>query len=206
MAIHLLKEKSIESSTPLQIGKFGFLQKLTSTRFEIKALTGRYRNTTGNPAGINFKCDPRRKTLTCKFGTDSALIGFPNRKLAYMIFCPRFFYQPAALECEAPSTANPYIQDQAGTLLHELIHVRWLVNRDIGDGYSASGEGGECYGWPCVTSYAQNRNLPGFDPRNLPENVASNYEYYAFAVRAAYTDCSWTTYAGSMFGIGTLIN
>lgn len=123
-----------------------------------------------------------------------------------MIFCPYFFYQPAALECEAPSTANPNFQDQAGSFLHELLHVHWLVNRVIHDGFTATGDAGDCYNWNCVTYYAQSRNLPGFNSENLPENVASSYLYYAYAVRAAYTDCSWTTYAGSMLGLGALIN
>ena len=94
----------------------------------------------------------------------------------------------------------------AGSVFHELLHVRWLVNANIEDGFSPDFGSGACYGWTCVTYYAQSRNLPGWDPRNLPEVVASNYEYFAYAARAAVKDCTWTGWIGDTFGLGSLIN
>lgn len=161
-------------------------------------------NTTGNDAGISFLCDPQRKSWACRFGTNAILLGYPATQTAQIILCPNFFYQPQTLECEVPSTQNPYISEMTGSLMHELLHIRWLVNRVINDGVSSTGEEAQCYNWNCVTNYAQSRKLPTFDPRNYPENVAAAYEYYAYAARAAVTDCSWTTYVGSMFGLGAL--
>lgn len=160
-------------------------------------------NTTGNDAGVKYLCDPTRHTLACKFGTTAALLGIPSTQTAYILLCPTFFYQPATLECETPSTENNYIEEIAGSILHSLISIQWLVNRDIQNGFSSTGMENDCSEWNCVTSYAQSRNLPLFDSRNYPENVAAAYLNYAFAARAALTDCSWTNYVGSMFGLQT---
>lgn len=157
----------------------------------------------GNNAGITFFCDPPRQSLACTHGTIAVIAGSPSTQTANIVLCPPFFYQPQALECEAPSFYNPRIDEMAGSLLHELTHVPWLVGRDVQDGYiSGSAETGYCYDWNCVTQYAQERNLPTFDTRNNPENVATAYQYYALAARAAATDCSWKSYVGSMFGLG----
>lgn len=59
-----------------------------------------------------------------------------------------------------------------------------------------------CYDFACATAFAANRNMPGFDSRNRPEVVATNYEYYAYAVRATSAGCSWTGYAGDSYGLG----
>lgn len=163
-------------------------------------------NTTGNTAGVNYLCDPTRRSLTCKFSTKAALLAFVRTKTAYMVFCPAFFYQPATLECETPSTEHSYMGEIAGGILHNLLHIQWLVNRDIQNGFSFTGIENYCFDWNCVTSNAQSRDLPTFDSRNYPEDVAASYVYYAYAARAAGRDCSWSAYVGSMFGLQTLIN
>ena len=88
--------------------------------------------------------------------------------------------------------------------MHELLHVRWLVNRNIADGWNPQFGPGACYDWNCAVANAQNARLPGADVRNFPVNVMANYQYFAAAVRAANTDCSWRTWAGSLFGLGSL--
>lgn len=60
-----------------------------------------------------------------------------------------------------------------------------------------------------MTTYARERALPGYDdPRNFPENVATSYEYFAYAARAAEANCTgvgasegWMEWAGSLFGL-----
>ena len=96
------------------------------------------------------------------------------------------------------------MSEMAGTILHELTHVNWLVDRNIKDGWSNDFGWGACYGWTCATYNAQHSVLPGFDIRNAPANVATNYEYFAYAARAAVTDCSWTGWLGDTFGLGSL--
>ncbi|KAL8827575.1 MAG: hypothetical protein Q9191_003099 [Dirinaria sp. TL-2023a] len=157
-------------------------------------------NTTGNDAAIKLRCDFQRKTHFCKEGTRAFLV-LPHT--AYMIFCPGFFYQPLALPCAVPTQQNPTINEQGGNFLHLLLQVPHLVGRDIHDGYHTDPKWkfGACYDWRCVTWYAYNRVLPDFNPVNFPENVAANYEYFAYGVRAEQTDCSWTRYAGSFFGL-----
>lgn len=59
-----------------------------------------------------------------------------------------------------------------------------------------------CWDFACATAFAANRNTPGFDSRNRPEVVATNYEYYAYAARATKAGCSWTGYAGEGYGLG----
>ena len=162
------------------------------------------RNTTGNDAGVGFLCDPRRRTTTCKYHADAQALGFPQTKTLYILFCPNFFNNPQALECQAPGSQNPAMMDMGGAVLHELLHVKWLVNRNIGDGWHPDFGWGAVYDWWSATMNAQNAVLPGFDVRNLPVNVVTNYVYYAFAVRAAATDCSWTTWIGNNFGLGSL--
>ena len=93
--------------------------------------------------------------------------------------------------------------------MHELLHVPWLVGKDIGDGYDRAAETGHggvgvepaTYGYNMVVNNAQSRNLPGREDWLMPENVADNYVYFAYAVRGSQTDCSWSTYAGNLFGL-----
>ena len=59
-----------------------------------------------------------------------------------------------------------------------------------------------CAEWNCIVQNAHDRALPGFKPENLPENVGSNYEYFAYAARAGRTECSWTEFAGDLYGGG----
>ena len=81
-------------------------------------------------------------------------------------------------------------------MLHELLHVTTLSGgkAQINDGSPA------CYDWNCLTQHAHDRNLPGFLDSNLPENVASNYEFLAYSARASRSDCSWTEFAGNAWG------
>ena len=180
------------------------VQKQSGLTAQTVKLTHLNRNTTGDDAGVSFRCDPRRKTQICKYGTEAAALGQPASKTLYLVVCPSFFNSPASLQCEVPSTSNPYLTDQAVSVMHELLHVRWLVNRNIGDGWSPQFGQGACYDYNCAVANAQNARLPATDLRNYPVNVMANYQYYAIAVRAATTDCSWTTWAGSMFGMGSL--
>lgn len=81
-------------------------------------------------------------------------------------------------------------------MLHELLHIKTVVNAQtqILDGSPP------CYVWACLTQNAHDRVLPGFPAVNLPENIATSYQYFASAARAARTDCSWTEYAGHVWG------
>lgn len=51
---------------------------------------------------------------------------------------------------------------------------------------------------------AHDRVLPGFKQENLPENVGSSYEFFAYAARAARAECSWTEFAGDLYGAGSV--
>lgn len=86
--------------------------------------------------------------------------------------------------------------EMAGTIMHELLHINTLV----GSQYQIFDGSPFCYDWECMTQHAHDRVLPGFPVQNLPENVAVNYQYFAFSVRAARADCSWTEYTGSAYG------
>ena len=59
-----------------------------------------------------------------------------------------------------------------------------------------------CSEWNCLVQNAHDRVLPGFKPENLPENVASSYEYFAYAARGGRMGCSWTEFAGDLYGGG----
>ncbi len=163
-----------------------------------------------NAQGISVYCDPLRQTETCYSGR-IAKIDFNAASQAVMVLCPAFFYYPASNQCLNPAkrfeTQGADI-DQAGTLLHELSHVPWINNKlTVADGYliSTAHTGRRqmgCYDFDCATALAAQRDTPGSDARNLPEKVASNYELYAYAVRASLADCSWTDYGGSAYGFG----
>ena len=81
-------------------------------------------------------------------------------------------------------------------MLHELLHIDTVVNAPtrILDGSP------RCYTWGCMTQHAHDRVLPEFPAVNLPENVAANYEYFAYTARAVRSECSWTEYAGHAWG------
>ena len=81
-------------------------------------------------------------------------------------------------------------------MLHELLHITSTRGRTttIGDGSPY------CANWHCLQQNAHDRVLPSFRPENLPEVVATSYEFYAYDVRAARQECSWTDYAGAMSG------
>ncbi len=49
---------------------------------------------------------------------------------------------------------------------------------------------------------AHDRVLPGFKRENRPENVGSNYEYFAYAARGGRAECSWLEAAGELYGGG----
>lgn len=163
-----------------------------------------------NAQGISVYCDPLRQTETCYSG-HIAKINFNAASQAVMVLCPAFFYYPASNQCLNPAkrfeTQGGDI-DQAGTLLHELSHVPWINNKLIvADGYlittALTGQRQMgCYDFDCATALAAQRDTPGLDARNLPEKVASNYELYAYAVRASLAGCSWTDYGGSDYGFG----
>jgi len=163
-----------------------------------------------NAQGISVYCDPLRQSQTCYSGR-IARIDLYDAGRAVMVLCPAFFYYPASNQCLNP--AKRYETrggdlDQAGTLLHELSHVPWINNNLIvEDGYmmttAHSGQRQQgCYDYDCATALAAQRGTPGFDARNLPEKVASNYELYAYAARASLAGCSWTDYGGSEYGFG----
>ena len=116
------------------------------------------------------------------------------------MICPEYFYNPIALECINPSYVPFGLQalasDQGGLMLHELLHVTTTSKgqTQINDGSPT------CYDWNCVTQHAHDRVLPDFPAENLPENVATNYEFFAYSARASRSDCTWTEYAGNVWG------
>jgi len=117
-----------------------------------------------------------------------------------ILLCPNYFYEPMASECINPSYMpglfSAFQEDQGGKMLQELMHVTTQAN-----GASAIKDGSpECYGWACLTQNAHDRVLPTFPNANLPENVATNYEYFAYAVRASRAECTWTDFAGAAWG------
>lgn len=126
---------------------------------------------------------------------------------ATIVLCPTFFYYPLSLECLNPSAeARRDVAtdlDQGGAILHELLHIPWLTDGlIIGDGYNSDGSHINCYTYKCTTEYAANRFKPLAHPRNLPEYIATNYEMYAYAVRASNAGCSWSAYPGHDYGFG----
>ena len=164
------------------------------------------RNTTAPYVdNVAFRCDPTRKSLWCR-GTDGASIRIIPLKspsgedFAIFVVCPEYFYHAIALECINPSYIPFGLQtvgsDQGGLMLHELLHVTTLggSKSHVNDGSPV------CYDWNCMTQHAHDRVLPGFLDFNLPENVASNYEYLAYSARASRSDCSWTEFAGNVWG------
>ncbi|KAI9721475.1 MAG: hypothetical protein M1812_002237 [Candelaria pacifica] len=104
-----------------------------------------------------------------------------------LVFCNDFFSDELQRnkDCEACGPNGPFdMTDPSGVFLHELTHVEELVGRDIRDGKK------------CVTSTAASRPSPRFDNlpspnllatdllEGLPEDIASAYELYAYAIRA----------------------
>ena len=166
------------------------------------------RNPTGNAQNINIYCDPERRTQTCYSGRIGKANYNESPRRGIIVLCPAFFYYPASTQCLNPASSKDSLGgdlDQAGTLIHELSHIPWIANNTfITDGIIPMRGGGVagCYDFACATAFAANRNTPGFDSRNWPEVVATNYEYYAYAVRATTAGCSWTGYAGGTYGLG----
>lgn len=164
-----------------------------------------------NAQGISIYCDPLRQSEGCYSGRIALVYSDGASRQAAMVLCPAFFYYPASNQCLNPAkryeTPGEDL-DQAGILLHELSHVPWISNQlMVGDGYLiTTAHNGQrqrgCYDYDCATTLAAQRSSPGFDARNLPEHVASNYELYAYAVRASLAGCSWTDYGGSAYGFG----
>lgn len=164
----------------------------------------RWNTTTPYADDVFYRCDPLRKSPYCKSQSHIRIVQFTGGSIGYVaviVACPEYFYQAISLECIDPSAVpSRYLtglaQDQSGSMLHELLHIKTVVNAQtqIMDGSPL------CYGWSCMTQNAHDRVLPGFPAVNLPENVATNYEYFAYAARAARGDCSWTEYAGHAWG------
>jgi len=117
-----------------------------------------------------------------------------------LVACPSYFYTPMASECINPmSMAGGFkelAQDQGGIMLTELLHIVTQQNQGslVEDGNP------ECYDWNCMVQNAHDRVLPTFPDVNLPERVAINYEFFAYANRASRTDCTWTEFAGATWG------
>ncbi|KAL8829198.1 MAG: hypothetical protein Q9191_002149 [Dirinaria sp. TL-2023a] len=161
------------------------LAKYASSDLGSKSASSKARWTTGSD-GVSIRVVP----FYSRRGGDFSLF----------IICPEYFYNPIALECINPTHVPFKLQqlasDQGGSMLHELLHVTTLshLQPQISDGSPA------CYEWNCMTQNAHDRELPGFPAEKLPENVASNYEYFAYSARASRSDCSWTEYAGNVWG------
>lgn len=155
---------------------------------------------------ISLLCDAQRRSIFCQSPAFTAnLIGIGDPKSLTpeeeaIVFCPPHFYRAASLECLSPGYTNPFMSDQAGGLMHELLHSRALMGQIILDGSPAGGLL-FCYDYFCTSQYAHDRVLPDFPDKNRPEFVAKNYEFYAYAARAKRTDCTWTEYIGSRFGL-----
>lgn len=125
-----------------------------------------------------------------------------SEAFSLVIVCPEFFYHAISLEClnpaNIPLTLNDLASDQGSWMLHELLHV---VTRIPGTSDTQILDGSpQCYSYGCATQRARDRALPGAPAANLPENVATNYQYLALSARASRSDCSWLEYAGHLWG------
>ncbi|KAI9715750.1 MAG: hypothetical protein M1812_005748 [Candelaria pacifica] len=110
-----------------------------------------------------------------------------------IVFCDDFFnLLDAKKTCKIPGPANPDMNDQTGFYLRGLVWSK--VGREfiIRDGFLNT-----CYGYFCAQAAATTRAVsryqnsrqprPGAEPpfeEGLPENIATNYVTYAYAMRA----------------------
>ncbi|KAL8906116.1 MAG: hypothetical protein Q9171_006407 [Xanthocarpia ochracea] len=123
---------------------------------------------------------------------------YPNYEPKLLITCNDYFYNAISLQCLNPESLPHFMydhqRDQGGIMLHELLHITSTRGHTttILDGSPY------CANWHCLKQNAHDRVLPTFPPENLPEVVATSYEFYAYDVRAAREECSWTDYAGAM--------
>ena len=149
-----------------------------------------------------FRCDPLRRSQLCKSGDDiyTTTYFYPNGWSAMILVCPGYFYGPMSSECVNPSyvrsLTKPLQQDQSGIMMHEILHTTTMGNRGatIADGIPS------CYGWACLAQRAHDRVLPDFKTENLPENMANSYEFFAYEVRGSRAECTWTEWAGAVWG------
>ncbi|KAL8969531.1 MAG: hypothetical protein Q9183_001955 [Haloplaca sp. 2 TL-2023] len=158
-----------------------------------------------NPQGSNvrFRCDRFRRSHFCLGSQIQAVVQnyvYPKYQPKLLITCNPYFYNAISLQCLNPESLPNFLydhqRDQGGIMLHELLHITstrdWTTT--IADGNPA------CSNWHCLQQNAHDRVLPSFQQANLPEVVATSYEFYAYDVRAARQECSWTEYAGAMSG------
>ncbi|KAL8833278.1 MAG: hypothetical protein Q9176_008046 [Flavoplaca citrina] len=152
---------------------------------------------------VRFRCDRFRRSDFCRGGQTQATVQtyvYPNYEPKLLITCNDYFYNAISLQCLNPESLPHFLydhqRDQGGIMLHELLHITSTRGRTttIGDGSPY------CANWHCLQQNAHDRVLPSFQPANLPEVVATSYEFFAYDVRAARQECSWTDYAGAMSG------
>lgn len=158
-----------------------------------------------NRTGVEYWCDPLRQSTACTQPVDGFRV-LSNTAIDYdnlwnsttdILFCPTFFHLPVSRECEKPFLPTTE-RDQAGALLHELIHTRQVVSEDTNnriDSYvlrTSQNTPLVYIGWDNIKRIATRESVA------LPEEVASSYMYYALQARGLREPCSYA----DEFGLG----